>query len=427
MMPTRAEMKAASKKQLHDYWGTAILTLVFFMVLGGVFYYFYNLLILQPFAEFNWLALIRLIIAVAVMLLIGIPIVLLGFPTMFVDMSWEQKITPLTPIVHAFRHYGSALILSLATTVFVFLWSLLLLVPGIVKMFSYAMAPYIWADDPAESWRALTASKRMMDGHKMELFILYGSFIGWGLLVLVIVGAFRYLMLALTRDPLMVNVLSAFFAIIGTATLMCYIQMTLVNYYYARKNEQAEIMQALAFDDPSSSETEAQYTGEGRYRKSTRTMQSAPDDTWAYALSSDADEKLASEREHRDAALAEDWSLSVLAAMAHEEEREEEPRPPSADRDWELIFPAEQGGLATTAVSPSTGGCHLRQPLKQLEPLPQTLAAASQAQPSSSARDGVPHHLSASDSCHQVLRPTEPAAAKPAKRKGYWQPPSERQ
>ena len=63
---------------------------------------------------------------------------------------------------------------------FTFLWSLLLIVPGIVKFYAYAMTPYILIDYPELSTnQAINLSKRMMKGHKFDLFFLQLSFIGW--------------------------------------------------------------------------------------------------------------------------------------------------------------------------------------------------------------------------------------------------------
>lgn len=78
---------------------------------------------------------------------------------------------------------GGTIILGVLTSVFVFLWSLLFLIPGIVKSYSYAMAPYIKADHPEfTATQALDESRRLMNGNKMRLFCLQLSFIGWMLL-----------------------------------------------------------------------------------------------------------------------------------------------------------------------------------------------------------------------------------------------------
>lgn len=66
---------------------------------------------------------------------------------------------------------------------FVNLWSLLLIVPGFVKMYSYALTPYILIDYPELSAnQAINLSKKMMKGHKFDLFYLHLSFVGWAIL-----------------------------------------------------------------------------------------------------------------------------------------------------------------------------------------------------------------------------------------------------
>lgn len=64
--------------------------------------------------------------------------------------------------------------------VFICLWTLLLVVPGIMKMYSYRMVSYILAENPDMNYkRALKISEEMTKGYKMELFILDLSFMGW--------------------------------------------------------------------------------------------------------------------------------------------------------------------------------------------------------------------------------------------------------
>ena len=72
---------------------------------------------------------------------------------------------------------------------FTALWSLLLVVPGIVKHYEYLMVPYIIAENPAMDYKeAFQISKQMMDGEKMEAFIMDLSFLGWYLLSAVTCG-----------------------------------------------------------------------------------------------------------------------------------------------------------------------------------------------------------------------------------------------
>lgn len=68
-------------------------------------------------------------------------------------------------------------------TLFTFLWSLLFVIPGIVKAYSYALTPYILAKYPeVQAKEALKVSMKIMDGKKAELFVLHLSFIGWAML-----------------------------------------------------------------------------------------------------------------------------------------------------------------------------------------------------------------------------------------------------
>ncbi len=69
------------------------------------------------------------------------------------------------------------------------LWTLLLIIPGIIKAYSYRMVPYILADNPnLGADNAITLSRRMMDGNKFPLFVLELSFLGWYLLGLLALG-----------------------------------------------------------------------------------------------------------------------------------------------------------------------------------------------------------------------------------------------
>ena len=77
------------------------------------------------------------------------------------------------------HHVGGMLLVG----VYTFAWTLLLIVPGIIKSFAYALTPFILIDKPELSANeAIELSMKMMDGHKLDLFILYLSFIGWYLL-----------------------------------------------------------------------------------------------------------------------------------------------------------------------------------------------------------------------------------------------------
>lgn len=82
-----------------------------------------------------------------------------------------------------FDDFFSAFKVTFLVGLYTFLWSLLFIIPGIVKSYSYSMSMFVLADNKGKSARECIAeSKAMTEGHKMELFVLDLSFIGWILL-----------------------------------------------------------------------------------------------------------------------------------------------------------------------------------------------------------------------------------------------------
>ena len=88
-----------------------------------------------------------------------------------------------------FNKFSSYIGVSLLRYLYTVLWSFLLIVPGIIKSYSYAMTPYIVKDNPGISAdAAIEASRAMMKGHKFDLFYLHLTFLGWGILCLFTCG-----------------------------------------------------------------------------------------------------------------------------------------------------------------------------------------------------------------------------------------------
>lgn len=105
------------------------------------------------------------------------------------------------------RSFINSFVATLLVGIFTFLWSLLLIIPGIIKSLAYSMTPYIIADEPGiDALDAIKKSQEMMRGHKMELFMLALSFIGWFLLGVLTFG-------------------------IGMFFVLPYYQTTLANFY----------------------------------------------------------------------------------------------------------------------------------------------------------------------------------------------------
>ncbi|MEG1992939.1 MAG: DUF975 family protein [Acetivibrio sp.] len=81
------------------------------------------------------------------------------------------------------KNYGNIIITMFLKSIFQYLWTLLLIIPGIIKGFEYYFIPYILAENPAlDNKRIFELSKRMTDGIKFKIFVLQLSFFGWNLL-----------------------------------------------------------------------------------------------------------------------------------------------------------------------------------------------------------------------------------------------------
>ena len=115
-------------------------------------------------------------------------------------------------LFEGFRDFERSTITYLLMTLYVLLWTLLLIIPGIIAAISYSMTFYILADDKnIKPGDALRKSKVLMDGHKLQLFYLGLRFIGWGILSIITFG-------------------------IGFIWLMPYMQVTFAKFYDELKN-----------------------------------------------------------------------------------------------------------------------------------------------------------------------------------------------
>ena len=109
-------------------------------------------------------------------------VVEVGYRRFYLDLV-DRRPLSLGQLFVYFRHYSGVVVTQLLRRLFIFLWSLLFLIPGIIAHYSYAMVPYILADDPTLPPREVLArSKAMMSGNRWRLFCLEFSFIGWILL-----------------------------------------------------------------------------------------------------------------------------------------------------------------------------------------------------------------------------------------------------
>jgi len=111
-----------------------------------------------------------------------------GISTFGLSIARKEE-ARLEMIFSGFKNFGNALILYLLIAIFVFLWTLLLIIPGIIAQISYAMAYFIMSDEPnIGAMDAINKSKKMMYGYKWKYFCLCCRFIGWFILGVLSLG-----------------------------------------------------------------------------------------------------------------------------------------------------------------------------------------------------------------------------------------------
>lgn len=135
------------------------------------------------------IAIILFSIAISVALLVVSGPVWVGYSKFNLDLIDDSKSKNIGTLFSGFKILKTAFLAKLLQNLYVFLWSLLFVIPGIVASYKYAMAGYILAENPHMSAKeALEQSKRIMDGNKLRLFSLDMSFIGWHLLCILTFG-----------------------------------------------------------------------------------------------------------------------------------------------------------------------------------------------------------------------------------------------
>jgi len=92
----------------------------------------------------------------------------------------EGKEAKVGTLFSKFNNIAKTFLVSLLTALYLCLWSLLFVIPAIIKSYSYSLVYYIHLeDDKLSAKECITKSRKMMDGHKWELFCLEFSYIGW--------------------------------------------------------------------------------------------------------------------------------------------------------------------------------------------------------------------------------------------------------
>jgi uncharacterized membrane protein len=187
-MKTNQDLKNAALEALRGNWAPAVVCTIIYLLLS------IGISLLQPNIDDPTAALtgVQKIMMVAYVLLLFLVMVPLGvgyyqaFKVLFTD--GDNKLTA-NCFRLSFGNYFKNVAAYLLMCLFIFLWTLLLIIPGIIKALAYSMTPFILKDFPELSVnQAINLSQKMMKGHKFDYFWLGLSFIGWILLGLLTLG-----------------------------------------------------------------------------------------------------------------------------------------------------------------------------------------------------------------------------------------------
>jgi uncharacterized membrane protein len=178
-METTTGYKNRALASLNSRWKTPVLcTLVYYLVVFAISALTNN----HDESAFQGL--------VSILLYLAILPLAWSFCVMFLDFIREEQVS-LSSLFVGYKKpwWAKSLLIPLLVGIYTILWTLLLIIPGIIKSYSYAMSYFVYRDNKEIGCdAAIEESMRLMEGHKMDLFILDLSFIGWLLLSILTLG-----------------------------------------------------------------------------------------------------------------------------------------------------------------------------------------------------------------------------------------------
>jgi len=196
---SRKEIKAEAKNKLRGNWGWAILVFFINFLVCSILYsgvaasthngnLNYKVSILNPEYYYKYGTTSTIMSIITGFIALSLLITFLNFLDGKKDGVFKAAFSSFTD-----GRFGPEIINYLLSTVFTYLWTLLLIIPGIIKSYSYSMTPYIVSDMIAsgktvQATTGINASKELMNGHKMDLFVFDLSFLGWFILSVITLG-----------------------------------------------------------------------------------------------------------------------------------------------------------------------------------------------------------------------------------------------
>lgn len=209
-MKTRRQLKQQSKDLLKGHWKTAILLnivptllmvalvlvvlLTTISILGTLGFHYTDIVNYaakqSQSGRGNYTAIVRT--AFSTVFMVGVQ---------YTFLDWlrdpNYQVAPLRDSFQVFtsRYFWGTVGLMILTYCYTTLWSMLFIIPGIVKSYAYSQAYFIYkdrrgenGDQPVNVNQCITLSRRMMNGHKWDFFMLQLSFLGWGILSVLTLG-----------------------------------------------------------------------------------------------------------------------------------------------------------------------------------------------------------------------------------------------
>lgn len=184
-MKTNQEYKNAALAALKGNWAPFVVAVIIMMaimyVIMGPYIFVYQVSLgMNQIAISPAFALAAVAVYILGMPLLTMPLTL-GFGYASNRLLVEGDNRAVGNLFHdSFGRWGRKVWGMFLMNFFISLWSLLLIIPGFIKYYAYALTPYILIDNPELSAnQAINLSQKMMKGHKFDMFILHLSFIGW--------------------------------------------------------------------------------------------------------------------------------------------------------------------------------------------------------------------------------------------------------
>ena len=195
---TSSDIRRIARENLSGNWGISVGAALVAAILGGMIVggssginFQFNENNIRNLPPALWSVLLPFgsvagLLGLASMIIGGV--VELGYAK-FLLKQYDRRELLFSDLFSQFHRFGTGFAQKFLRILYAFLWALLFIIPGIVKGLSYAMTPFILEDHPEmTASEAINASKKLMDGHKMDLFILGLTFIGWQILSCLTMG-----------------------------------------------------------------------------------------------------------------------------------------------------------------------------------------------------------------------------------------------